>query len=363
MIGDLETFEVLSILDKLASNRQVTLTVDQPAVASMVVPSENPEISIPWPSAGDDPFLAEGTRVLWGLRREATTDPWIIRFAGLILQLEDNAETDNAYTTLTAWDPWEYLFSRPVCNADGSLPGPNGISFTATRTDVIAAELLANTIDNQGPVGIDAGVTYSGTTFYDGTLDGSEMIDINFAQGTSVGQAWQALCDASYCDIWIEPIYDPNNRPGYLGQLNVYNQQGHERDNAIFAWDDPSRSLVAIHRLIEGNQRANAVKFFAGQGGSAPGGQTITLQEDAASIAKFGQYWRQTFFPNQVVAAVVQALAFAQLQLSKNGRITVTFSPAPQRSPLPFTEYFLGDRVPVYASSQVPGTDPRHRHR
>ena len=361
VIGDLATFEVLSFLDTLASNRQATYILNQPALASMVVPSDNPEINIPWPSADDDPFLTEGTRVLWGLRREATTDPWIIRFAGLILQLEDNAETDNAYTTLTAWDPWQYLLSRPVCQDDGTLPGPNGLSFTATRVDVIVATLLRNTIDNQGPVGIDAGTTWSGTTFYDGTLDAPEQIDINFQQGTTVGQAWQQLCDGDYCDVVMEPIYDPNNRPGYLAQLNVYSEVGHERDDAIFAWDAPSRSLVGLHRLIEGNQRANAVKFFAGQGGSAPGGQTITLQEDAASIAKFGQYWRQTFFPNQVIAAVVQALAFAQLQLSKNGRTTVTFSPAPQRSPQPFTEYFLGDRVPVYASNRfrapIPDTD------
>lgn len=361
VIGDLATFEVLSFLDTLASNRQATYVLNQPAVASMVVPSENPEINIPWPDSDSDPFLTEGTRVLWGLRRENTTDPWIIRFAGLILQLEDNAESDNAYTTLTAWDPWQYLLSRPVCQDDGSLPGPNGLSFTATRVDVIIATLLRNTIDNQGVVGIDAGVTYSGTTFYDGTLDASEAIDINFQQGTTVGQAWQQLCDGDYCDIILEPIYDPNNRPGYLAQLNVYDETGTARDDAIFAWDEPSRSLVGIHRLTEGNQRANAVKYFAGQGGSAPGGQTITLQEDAASIAKFGEYWRQTFFPNQVIAAVVQALAFAQLQLSKNGRVTVTFSPAPQRSPSPFTEYFLGDRVPVYASSRfrapIPNVD------
>lgn len=363
VVGDLQTFEVLSFLDKLASERTATYTLNQPAIATGKVPSDNPEINIPWPAADSDPFLAEGSRVLWGFRREGLAEPfWTIRYAGMILQLEDDAQSDNAYTTYTAWDPWQYLFSRPVCNLDGSLPGPNGISFTATRVDVIAAELLRNTIVNHGICGIDAGdgstgappayQDWGGTSYYTGTINAATSIDINFAQGTSVGDAWKQLCDAAYCDIILEPIYDPINRSGYLVQFNIYNEAGSERDDAIFAWDMPSRSLVGVHRLIEGSKRANEVKFFAGQGGSAAGGQTVPVQTDAASVTKYGEYWMQVFLPGQAVAAAVEALAAAQLALAKNGRTTVTFSPAPQRSPIPFLDYTLGDSVPVYASNR-----------
>jgi hypothetical protein len=369
VVLDRATFEVLSILDPIATNRTVTLTLDAPAQAVLNVPSDNPEVNIPWPTIDDDPFVTEGTRTLLGLRRDGTyPDVWTPRFHGVIEQLEDTAEQDNAFTQLTAWDPWQNLMARPVQNLDGSLPGVNGLSFGMTRVDVIVATLLRNTIlNNDFPlstpeqiIGIDAGdgstgsppayQDWGGTSFYTGTLDASDMIDINFQQGTSVGEAWQQLTNLYECDIWIEPIYDPINRPGYLGQLNVVSQMGAERDDSIFAWDLPSKSLVQISRLYDGTLRANNVKFFSGQGGSASGGQDIAVQTDWASVMKYGEYWRQQFFPGQNVARVVELLAQAELAFSKNGRQTVTISPAPERSPHPFDEYFLGDRVPVYAS-------------
>lgn len=363
VVGDLLTFETLSFLDRLATQRLVTYTLNQAAVAEGVVPSDSPEINIPWPDSDSDPFLTEGSRVLWGFRQEGALDAepvWQIRFAGIIQKLEDAAQSDNATSKFTAYDPWQYLMSRPVCNADGTLPGPEGISFTATRIDVIAGTLLNNTIQNQGDVGIDAGLLYGGTGDYTGTIETLDAIDINFAQGTSVGQAWQQLCNAALCDIILEPIYDPINRPTYLVQFNIYAEAGAARDDAIFAWDMPSRSLVGVDRTYSGTERANVVKYFAGAGGSAPGGQGIVEKRDTASVDKFGEYWRQQFFPTQIVAAAVEALAEAQLELSKNGRITVVFNPAPERSPLPFEDYYLGDRVPVYASSRfrAPLPDP-----
>jgi hypothetical protein len=356
VILDYLTFEILSFLDRLASERTATYTLNQPAVSEGVVPSDNPEINLPWPDPDSDPFLNEGTRVLYGFRREGTLDDppvWVPRFAGIIMQLEDTAASDNAFSHYTAYDPWQYLFSRPVCNSDGSLPGVDGISFSATQAQVIAGTLLANTIANMGDVGIDAGLTYGGTGLFTGTINICEAIDINFPQGTTVGQAWKTLCDMDVCDIILEPIYDPADRPGYLVQFNIYTQAGVPRDDAIFAWDMPSRSLVGIRRLIEGGlQRANEVKYFAGPGGSATGGEIIPVQADAVSVAKYREYWRQTFFPGQNVAGAVEALAQAQLALSKDGRVTVAISPAPERSPIPWEEYWLGDRVPVYASQR-----------
>lgn len=353
-ILDLKTFETLSFLDRLASSRVATYTLNHPAVSEGVVPSENPEINIPWPTVDSDPFLTEGSRVLLGFRREHDTPPyWQIRFAGIIMQLEDTAQSDNAFSHYTAYDPWQYLFSRPACKADGSLPGANGLSYSGEAANLIALDLLSNTIANQGICGIDAGIAYGGTGDYTGTIETCDLIDINFPQGTTVGQAWQTLANLDVLDIILEPIYDPINRPGYLVQANIYTQAGMPRDDAIFAWDMPSRSLVGISRLIEGGvSRGNEVKFFAGQGGAVSGGQSIPVQTDAASVAKYGEYWQQQFLPGQIVVAAVTQLAAAQLALAKDGKVTVAISPAPERSPIPFTDYWLGDRVPVYASNR-----------
>lgn len=354
VILDLPTFETLSFLDHIATDRSATFILDQPAVAAMKVPSDEPEVNIPWPVEDDEPFLAEGTRALLGFRREGTLGaPWRIRYAGRIEQLEDVAEADNAFTHITAYDPLRYLFSRPVRNGadfDYTLPGINGSSYTATRIDVIIGEIIHNTIVADGPVGIDAGPLYGGTAFWGGTIEALDQIDINFSQGTTVGEAIQQLTQTDQADILLTPIYDPIHRPGYLVELSIFVQAGAVQDNAIFAWDKPSRSLNGISRLIDGTTRATSVKMFAGQGGTATGGQTIPVQTDAAAEAKYGSYWYQQFWPGQNVAGAVLLLAQTALSLRKNGKKTVAISPAPQRSPIPFEEYYLGDRVPVYAS-------------
>jgi hypothetical protein len=71
---------------------------------------------------------------------------------------------------------------------------------------------------------------------------------------------------------------------------------------------------------------------------------------DAASVTKFGQYWAQQVLPGVIDPVGLVALQDFQLELRKDGRTTVQMSPTPERSPCPFQEYNLGDRVPVYAS-------------
>ncbi len=344
---------VLSFLDRLAVNRTAVYTLNAPAISTGAVPSDAPEVNIL--HTDGDPFLAEGNRLLWGFRQETVGSgssahiAWVIRYAGVILQLEDVGESDNAMTHYSAFDPLKLLFSRPVQTVAGNAVGKNGLSFGDTRIDVIIGTLLNNTIVNDGQVGIDAGALYGGTGFYDGTIEALPQIDINFSQGTSVGDAIKQLTDANLCDITIEPIWDPKNRPGIMAQLNIYAQVGSTQDDAIFAWDRFSRSLVGISRLQDGTERANVIRYFAGAGGTYG---EAALEEDAASKAKFGEYWSQRFWPGQKIVTAVQELAAAALALQKDGKQTVTISPMPGCTPEPFLEYYLGDRVPVYASDR-----------
>lgn len=341
----LSDWAVLTFLDEIATSKTVTPTLNQPTPATGQVPSDHPEINID--DTDGSPFLEEGVRVLIGLRREGGSPPWKPRFAGLLMQVSDEAETDNAVTNYTAFDPWKILYSRPIMNADGSLPGAEGISFTATDPAVIAATLLKRTIDHEGPVYIDAGGTYSGTAFWGGHLDSVTAIDANFEQATSVGEAWDQLCQMGVIDIQLEPIYDPINRPGYMTELSIYAQRGAERDGAIFAWDRPPNNLLRITRLVDGTQRANKVQFYAGDVS-----EPATLAQDATSISKYGKYWAQQVWTGQNVAAAVDALANLQLRLRKNGQTTITISPAADEAPVALLEYDVGDRVPVYASKR-----------
>lgn len=347
---------------KLASSRVCEVTLNAPLLLSGTVPSDDPQVWIPYDGDGySDPYLSEGTRLLWGFRRESNTPPYyVVRAATLVQLVEDEAQQDDATTSFTGWDPWHYLMSRPVMNSDGDLPGKNGMSFSNTQASTVIASLLKWTIDAEGFTYIDAGEDWSGSSDYTGTLEeGVGMsIDINFQQGTSVGQAWRQVTDMGFCDIVLEPIYVPTGRMvgstpvyNFLCQLNVYAEAGDIKDEQIFAWNLPGRSLVGLSRQFDGSSRANYVAFQAGQGGA----YGYWEEWDSASIAKYGSYWAQQFFPGATgrdAHDFVVSLVQEQLSLRARGRETVTFRPAPDRSPRPWQDYSLGDRVPVWASAQ-----------
>lgn len=340
---------------KLASARYVELSLNQPLKVGGSVPSDNSLVNLPIPSTlgtftVDDSYLSEGIRLLWAFRKESTTSPYYtVRAATLIQMVEDAAEQDDATTSFVGYDPWQLLFSRVVRNSDGDVPGKDGLSFTNTSPLTIIGSLLQWTIDAEGHAYIDAGLSFGGTTFYTGNLEAGPGIDINFPRGTSVGEAWQMVCDMGICDIILSPIYDPRNRPNYLVELNVYNQAGETRDEQRFAWNQPGRSLVGLNRQIDGTVRANRLIYGAGYAGYR---DALTDEDDIFSISKFGYYSVNQMFPAALSLSETTPLAQQQLLLRRAGRTTVRFTPAPERSPEPWVDYQLGDRVPVFASRE-----------
>ncbi len=328
--------ETVTSLERLASNRTVTFSLNQPAQTAGQVPSDDPRVNITDVELGlDAPHLSFADRLIYGFRREQRNpDLWVCRFAGIPLQIEDAAQADQPYSNYTAYDPWQYLYQRKVMNGTG-LVGPGGISWTGTRGDVIVQELLDNTI------GVD------GTAYIElGTFEATAQIDINLQQGSSVGDALKQLVQTGTLDIWFEPVYD-TAKPGVCCTVHVYAQKGTTQDGAPFAWDT-SRFVNGISNLLDGAQLANDVQFYNGQGGPP-----VTAAVDAASQARYGVWSTQQFFPAQTVVAAVEAMAALQLDLRKQGRRSVTITPNPLLSPKPFIDYSLGDKVPVYATTRL----------
>lgn len=344
IVTDLNT-ETITFLDRLATNRQVNVGRNQPRDMSGAVPSDNPEINIL--HTDGDPFLNEGNRLLYAFRREGAFGPgptWVCRGAGPILFTDDAAQTDQPLTRFTAYDPWKLTYKRPLRLAGGDLPGAAGRVFLAADNwtyQQIAKRLLTDSI------------LYDGTLFIDpdgGTIvDGDPIVeDLTLQQGQSVGQCWDTLCATGNLDIVLAPIYDPVGAPGICVTFNAKPRIGVVRNAAIFAWDLPSRSLVDISKAKDGSGRANKIQYYYGQGGPP-----VSVQTDAASLAKYGEYWEQQFWPGFKEAGPVTAFAARRLQLVRDGAKTYTFSPAPERSPIPLLEYDPGDWCPFYASKKL----------
>ena len=261
--GEIETW-----LDHLALQRSVTFTRGQPTVIDTGVPSDNPEINI---EADDsDPFVTEGTRLVYCFRRDGGAVPWHIQASGLVLGVRDNANSDVAITTVTAYDSRQLLMRRPVLkDATGVLPDDaNGLRYqNASAAEIIVEQLDLMEFWETGPLpsaALDWGQTY----FYEGTIETTPDIDeITFPRGTSIGEMIGKLEETGTCDVVIRAIWDPVNRPGILGELSVYERAGSQRNAAVFGYDTFPKNLVGIDRLVDGRERANEIQFYAGQGG------------------------------------------------------------------------------------------------
>jgi hypothetical protein len=170
---------VLTFLDRLAKKRRAVYTLNKPATAIGEVPSDNPEVNIVHDDG--DPLLEEGNRLLFGFRRETRADsssaPWVPRYAGPILQVNDVVRGDQPFTTFTSYDPWQVLFKRPIRLLSGALPGRTGFTYVNTRGSTIALELLRNTIATDGGCYLDAGAAWGGTGFFGGTIEDTSRLD------------------------------------------------------------------------------------------------------------------------------------------------------------------------------------------
>jgi hypothetical protein len=371
----LDDHQTLTFLDKLSFEAEANYILNRSWTARLSVPADNPEVRI----VDDDgfPFVDEGDRILRGFRREGGSGPggqrWVCRYAGTILQTEDTGETEDARTILNAVDPWQILYSRPMVDHLGEFPDTAGFfSFDDTQLGVIALTFLRNTILNHGPVGIDMGDTafagmdplipvpgtgYWGSNYpapwgqrIKSVYENTTQIDVAYQNGLSVGEVWDQLVQTGAIDIVLTPIYDPINRPSYTHEISIYNRVGSQATDAVMAWDKPSRNVVRMNHVKDGFKRVNKVRYYENMGGPPVAGGVPFV--DVPSIGRYGEYWAQQFFPGKVEQAV---MAFAELQLLLRamGIDTVSLEPTSERAPFLFTEWFLGDTIPVYASAKM----------
>lgn len=348
----------ITLLDRLASNRSATFILNGPAQAEGYVPSDSPEINIL--HTDGFPFLAEGVRYLYGFRREVPVieTEWVCRFAGIIEIVEDDTRTEDAQTHYTAYDPWRYWYSLVLygsSDADKELPGGPGFLLDEAyfgepaRGDLIAATLLGGFLCPDDRTLVAPGAV----------LEHTPILPDGFwiPQGTTLGEAVKMLTDTGTIDIVLKPIWDRGLYPdGTLCEYNIYAKAGVDNPAAVFAWDMPSRSLTGISDLFDGTQRANNVIVHYGQGGPPVHGADIGDVVDTDSVLLYRNYYAELFASgtdSKYAARQLEDLAFAELALRKDGKRTVTSKPAPERSPIPFVDYNLGDRVPIYASSNL----------
>ncbi len=343
---------ILGLLDKRSTNRAFTFNLDEPWSHTGLVSSEDPEINIPFPDPTSPAYLTQNMRKIWGLRRENSTPPYdcgfdpcgpyVCRFSGIVMTLEDIG-ADTPTTRYTAYDSWQYLMSRPcrIPDTDGEIIGADGFTYVDARPSDIVQEQLLLTLDQDDEVWIDMD---------DAWVEDSDVLtgDFTISQGESVGEVWTRCCATGMMDIILLPIFDPLNRPGMLSELHIYKEAGTTRHNAVFGWSIGPHNVTELSRLVDGTQMANTVTMISGDGDSA-------TQIDTDSQTDYGKYYSQQVISDATSGEhnLLNKLAFEELVKRTHGVITVEFQPAPEYSPLPLRDYFVGDWVPLWSDNRL----------
>jgi hypothetical protein len=355
--------ETITFLDPIASGRQLHYAFAEPSTCALSVPADDSKINLI--HSDGLPYLAEGTRLLYGFRREDTTpgtgptdDVWTCRFGGRIEQLEDSGESDDGTTQITAYDPWRYLGSRwtrgeqPDPAGGPPKPGRAGAEGLTYKASVgwSPVEIIEDQFNRIADVTV-----FSPSLLFEygldiGDFDANDPLGSDFVveQGWTMADLFQAFMERGLCDIVITPKYDPALVPGIVGELNIVPKYGSYVPEQVFGWDLAPRNLVGVSKLVDGTERINKVQYFGGKAGAPV---TTTPVKDTNSIARYGIYEEYQWFPDAVwpwqYVMAANAAAF-ELAFRLNGQITYQIRPVAERSPRPFQDYFLGDWFPVY---------------
>ncbi len=349
-------------LDKLATNQSIQYVLDDTSQFTCDLPSDNEEINR---HANDGaPVVSHLRRLVYGLRREEPTDgsaPWQCRFSGILTIPQDQASSDEPVTHITANDSMNWTKALPVLTPSGYLLSEKGYTYKNKTGNYIAKDVIANAytwINSQNSFSDGSGgppyvwghlhepANYLFIDISSGNFDTTDIIpNFPIQQGASVYDVWQQLCQTGGLDIVLDPIYKPRDKPGQLSVMNVYAQAGTDQHGAVFGWDMFPRNLVGFDDLLDGTQAENWVQFFAG-------GLVAAHHISQSSIDAFGPYFAQKNI-TQGDKDAVSLLALAEVALRKNGKQTLTIDPTPELSPDPFTRYFLGDTVRVWAGRDL----------
>lgn len=331
------TGDPITILDNVATARTITYTLNRPATATFAVPSDDPKANLL--HTDSDPYLNEMNRVLKCYRLEETG--WVLRFAGIVYQIQDEADETGCRSSVTAFDPSQVLYSRIVMDGSGVIKTVTSTDFSDSHGSAIARELVDYNVGNTGTAYLD-------TT--GGTFDATTVQTVTFEEGYTVGQALETLTETGTMDVIFEPL---DSTAGLFATMSVVAERGNNSTTAIFGYDTLNYAVKSFRRLKDGSQLANDV-YVNGNRPAKTVAWQVSNAQDATSVTKYGVYqsWRAAD-PDITDQTFLDDLSAAELRFRKQPRETLAVTPFPERGPVPFNEYFLGDTVYFYCSTNA----------
>lgn len=269
--------------------------------------------------------LAGGLPLVRAWRLEPMADLTIarvLRFAGALLPLEENAELDSTLK-ITASSPYTLLGARET-------------SIFHSYTDVDQGEIawsLLSEADAESPLGVIRG-----------TIEPTFARSVSYDLYRQLDQALKELSEMSWVDpagklqsgidFEFAPYADEGTK---VAMFNVYANQGTDRPDAGFGHGDSTLNNVTRVRRTT-TRPVNRVRIFGSDG-------VVRVKENTASQRTFGLSVRQESMPDEIVASILDARAQELLQPTPFK--VIGFDPDPAVAPVPFIDYGIGDAVPL----------------
>ena len=383
----------ISMLSGLASQVELTFTLNRAGMLTFTVPSEDPRINGLCDIDGL-PMLCTGKRAVKAYRRVGNSGPWVLRFAGRVWSLQDHGDGDTVQTQVTCYDPLKILEKRICRDVQGCyVPGlanpptsdnvwgqpsfcspDRQVQFwrdadcnPAMRNEgdggahdygqdgqhggswIIKSLIFRTTVfgganpggsqpppivsNPEGHCHIDLGGIWMDTTPMSITFDQKYVMD-----------AIVQICDTGLVDLNVEYL-DVFN--GVFVRLGATDRTGTDTDvHFAYAADPDNASEYSRSESLD--TTANYIDVFAKKvkGWNAvkkddTSIENYLLMEDISSLSDIEH-------PN-----LLGKIANMALQMRKDPRNIVQVVPTPESNPLPFDDYYIGDTVHVDA-----GTDP-----
>jgi hypothetical protein len=327
VIGDLNG-RPISVISTLARQKQIVAQLNRPMQASFVVAGDDPRVN----SLHSDglPYLWPGARTMKWYRKEGTA--WVLRFAGYIWSInpaERDSDSSVVDIAITCFDPFQRLMKRLCRNAAGSYAST--VTFTSTPGATIAKTLVDRTILYGGDVGIATSGTFGGAT-----TPQTVKYDQQF-----VAQALIDLTNTMTLDLIIQPV---DRFDGTLASMGAIAQRGVDRPAVIFGYDAIPHSALGFNRSLSMDEFANDITLYSGP--TSAGKKLLSAHRASAnSKTTYGTYEDAQVLTEITEQDFLDTIADTEIQLRKNPRDLVAIRPVPGRSPSPWLDWWLGDRI------------------
>ncbi len=269
-------------------------------------------------------------------RTDSLTNTRTLVFNGPIISAEENGEAGQSIAVNAAGPYWR-LARRHIGTT------VNGISWGTVAVPVdlgLIAHNILDTVNGPSFTGIDKGTRTATSTGVYGPV--------------WLKPAAEAIAElsagVSSFEMEVTPT-EPTASGGSggwprIGLMNIAPTIGTTKPDAIFEYGDGSRNVVSYNRKVDREGMANSI-YIAVQGwpDTPEGGETLIERQDGTSIAARGRLEAVAGDNGVINGALRTQLADFHLLYRKNPRQQITFKPAPNAYPAPFTHYMVGDTV------------------